>query len=117
MSVDGHKNRVQEVDIVPLPVDPDTNPYGNAFKATYTPLATEKQAQREAAPWVARSWRVQNVSSLNPVNGKPVAYKLLPQTRGPAHPALLTGPQSAVTARGMFAIKALWVTPHSDTER
>lgn len=91
MSVDGHKNTVKEVDVLPMPKHPDTNPYGNAFNAVYTPLVTELQAQRDAAPGAARSWTVQNSGSLNPVNGRPVGYKLLPQTRGPSHPALLTG--------------------------
>lgn len=111
MSVDGHKNTVSEADVVRVPRGED-NPAGNAFRARYTPLVTEKQAQREAAPEAARSWVVQNPSSLNPVNGKPVAYKLLPQTFGPTHPLLMTGEDSAVTARGNFATKALWVTPH-----
>lgn len=117
MSVDGHKNLVQEVDIVPVPMDSHSNRYSNAFRAKHTPLRTEKQAQRDAAPHVARSWCIQNRQSCNPVNGKPVAYRLLPQTRGPSHPALLTGAESAVTARGAFATKALWVTAHNDAER
>lgn len=111
MSVDGHKNTVSEADVVRVPRG-EGNPAGNAFRARYTPLVSEAQAQREACPGAARSWVVQNPSSRNPVNGRPVAYKLLPQTFGPAHPLLMTGEDSAVTARGKFATKALWVTPH-----
>lgn len=117
MAVDGTRNAVHEVDVVPVPTDPVTNPYGNAFRAKYTPLQSEKQAQRDVSPQTARSWSIRNPTSLNPVNGKPVAYKLLPQTRGPAHPTLLTAAESAVTARGVFATKALWVTRYSDDER
>ncbi|CBN75262.1 amine oxidase [Ectocarpus siliculosus] len=116
MSVDGHKNTVMEADVVRVPRGED-NPAGNAFRAQYTPLVTEKQAQREANPRAARSWLIQNPSSINPINGKSVAYKLVPQTFGPTHPPLMTGEDSAVTARGEFATKALWVTPHRDDER
>lgn len=116
MSVDGHKNAVKEVDIVALPQG-SGNPAGNAFRAKHTPLLSEMQAQRDAAPQAARSWVIYNKSSINPVNGKPVSYKLLPQTRGPSHPSLMTGKESAVTSRGKFATKALWVTQHSDSER
>lgn len=116
MTVDGQKNAVKEVDVVPVPQGKG-NPFGNAFRAQHTSLLSECQAQRDAAPEAARSWIIQNNYSINPVNGKPVAYKLLPQTRGPSHPALMTGPESAVTARGTFATKALWVTAHNDSER
>ncbi|CAM9796367.1 unnamed protein product, partial [Ascophyllum nodosum] len=116
MSVDGHKNAVEEVDVVMLPDGPG-NPAGNAFCARRTPLMSELQARRDAAPHAARSWVVQNNDSINPISGGPVGYKLLPQTRGPAHPALMTGAKSAVTARGKFATKALWVTQHRDSER
>ena len=32
-------------------------------------------------------------------------------------PTLLTGPDCAVTHKGEFATKHLWVTPHTDDER
>lgn len=46
-----------------------------------------------------------------------VGYKLVPFTIGAAQPTLLTGPDCAVTARGEFATKHLWVTAHDDAER
>ena len=45
--------------------------------------------------------------------GKPVAYKLMTN----AAPTMLATPSSLLQARGGFALKNLWVTPHSDAER
>ena len=65
----------------------------------------------------ARTWRVSNPSVINPITSQSVGYKLVPFTRGPAQPVLLTGSDCAVTAKGEFATKNLWVTPHADDER
>lgn len=116
MAVDGHKNTVTEVDVVAEAAS-ESNPFGNAFGPVYNVLTREQEAQRLAAPEKARTWVVENRSKINAVSGKPVGYKLVPFTIGPAMPTLLTGPGSAVTARGGFATKNLFVTPHNDGER
>jgi primary-amine oxidase len=117
MAVDGQRNSVQEVDVVPMLADPKANPFNNAFGPVATTLKTEKGAQRVAAPERARSWVVQNARKLNPISGKPVGYKLIPFSIGAAQPTLLTGPESAVSKRGEFATKHLWVTRYNDAER
>eukprot|EP00899_Mesostigma_viride_P025592 jgi/Mesvir1/6217/Mv00897-RA.1 len=116
MAVDGHKNTITEVDVLPSPAGPG-NPFGNAFRATSTVLRREREAQRVASPATARVWRIQNDAVLNPISHKPVAYKLVPFTRGPAHPTLLTSADSAVTKRGFFATKSVLVTAYSDEEK
>ncbi len=45
--------------------------------------------------------------------GKPVAYKMMTN----AAPLMLATPSSLLQKRGGFALKNIWVTPHSDTER
>ena len=112
--VDGLRNSISEVDIKPV-WQKHKNSAGNAFQAVSTPLNKESQAQRVAAP--ARAWRIANQSSRNFVSGMPVAYKLVPYTRGAYNPLLLTSPESAVTKRGKFATKSLWVTPYNEEER
>lgn len=115
VAVDGVLNTVSEVDVEPLPPGP-SNPFGNAFAPRATTLKTELGAVRDYA--LGRAWKVSNATGeTNPLNGKPTAYKLLPFTRGPAFPPLLTADDSAVSKRGVFATKALWVTPHADDER
>ena len=45
--------------------------------------------------------------------GKPVAYKMMTN----AAPLMLATPASLLQARGGFALKNIWVTPHSEEER
>lgn len=53
MSVDGENNSIYEVNTEAEPVGPD-NPYGNAFFAKSTLLATESEAQRIIDPLSGR---------------------------------------------------------------
>ena len=116
MAVDGHRNSVSEEEVLPMPSGRG-NPHGNAFKGVSRLLGTEQEAQRELNPATSRAWKIFNKGSVNPVTKAPVSYLLVPATSGPAMPLLLTGPESAVTKRGQFATKSLWVTPHRDDER
>jgi primary-amine oxidase len=109
--VDGPVNSVYEVDALPVPTGPD-NPYGNAFTARSTLLATELGAQRMAAPEHSRYWKVVNHGSVNAC-GEPVAYKLVPQPGAP----LLAQPDAAIADRATFATRHLWVTPAHPDER
>ncbi len=45
--------------------------------------------------------------------GKPVAYKMMTN----AAPLMLATPSSLLQARGGFALKNIWVTPHDEAER
>ncbi len=117
MSVDSHKNSISEVDMYSEPLS-ETNPYGNCFNVKETILEDEESAKRVYDANKARSWKIFNAEGkTNGMTGKPVAYKLLPFSMGPSQPTLLTDPSCAVTKKGEFATKHLWVTPHSDKER
>ena len=63
MQVDGTAQRVVEVDTVPAPAD--ENPWGNAFKATRTVLATEQQAKRHIDPLSGRYWAITSATRTN----------------------------------------------------
>jgi primary-amine oxidase len=118
MAVDGQQNTVSEIDVVSQPPHPKTNPYGNAFGPVESTLETEQTAIRTADPSRARYWKISNASgTVNPINNKPTAYKIVPFTRGPAQPTMLVDPSSTVSTKGAFANANLWVTPHSDSER
>ena len=117
MAVDSHKNTVSEVDMYSEPVS-EANPFGNCFNVKETVLQRESEAARICDSTKARTWKISNAEGkLNPLTGKPVAYKLLPFSQGVAQPTLLTHPSSAVSKKGAFASHNLWVTPHSDDER
>ena len=111
MSVDGDKNSVYEVNTAGLPRGKD-NPYGNAFRAEATLLATEKAAQRDINAATARFWRVVNSGSRNRL-GQPVAYRLVPGENCPA----FAQADASVRKRAGFASHHVWVTPYSTAER
>jgi len=120
VEVDGLANTVEEVDLVTGCVGKavgESDPYHNAFGPVKTRLVSEQHAMRVCDQSTARTWRVSNPTSINPITGESVGYKLVPFTKGPAQPVLLTGPECAVSTKGAFATKHLWVTPHADDER
>jgi primary-amine oxidase len=96
----------------------DTNPFGNCFNVKETVLENEADAKRVYDASKARCWKISNAEGkVNAQTSKPVAYKLYPFSQGPAQPTLLTDSASAVSQKGAFATKNLWVTPHNDHER
>ena len=103
---------VAEVNAEPLPVGP-ANPYGNAFAVTETDLLSVHAAMRDPAPGKARAWKIKNPRAINPVTGKPTAFKLVPAA---ASAPMLMQPTSLVGRRAFFASKALFVTPHDDRQ-
>jgi primary-amine oxidase len=118
MGVDGVKNTVSEIDILPEPVS-ERNPYGNAFGAVSTVLKNESEGVRIYDSTKARAWKISNAEGkVNAITGKPVSYKLIPFTRGPAMPPLLTDKEACmVSHKGAFANAHLWVTPFAENER
>ena len=56
--------------------------------------------------------QIANPGSINPLTGKPVAWKLMPM----ATPPMLAHPTSSHQTRGAFATKHLWVTPYTENE-
>lgn len=118
MAVDGNKNTVSEIDVVSHP-DPNVdNTHGNIFGPVETVLKKEGEAIRLHDSSKARAWKIANADGkLNPITQKPTAYKLVPFTKGPAQPALLTAPDSTVSKKGKFATAHLWVTPYDEAER
>ena len=110
-ALDGGKCRVEEEDVVRLPVSQD-NPRGNAFSRSRTVLATESEAQRDADQSKARTWVVTNPESTNRL-GEPVGYKLHPT----GLPTLLAAEDSSIHRRATFASKSLWVSQYHEDER
>jgi primary-amine oxidase len=111
MTVDGIANRVEEVDVVRVPMGPG-NERGNAFTVAHTPLVTESAAQRDASPATSRVWHIVNPERRNYVD-QPVGYALFPE----GQPTLLSDPGSSIASRAAFATKHLWVTRYDPAER
>jgi primary-amine oxidase len=111
MTVDGEANSVQEVNTVAVPPGPE-NPYGNAFRAEVTPLASELAARRSVNGASARFWRIVNEGRRNHL-GRPIAYRLVPGENCPP----LISPDAAVMKRAGFVAHQLWVTPYDPDQR
>ena len=62
-----------------LPEGP-ANPFSNAFIMAETDLLTTAVAQRDVCFATARCWRMKNPQRINPISGRPVAYKIMPGT-------------------------------------
>lgn len=109
--LDGQANSVYEVDSEAEPMGP-SNPYGNAFFAKSTLLASEQAAQRLVDPFKARYWKVVNPQVHNRL-GQPVGYKLIPGE----NVLPFAHPDSPILKRAGFMTKHLWVTPYAAAER
>ncbi len=101
MCVDGENNSVYEVNTQAEPMGPD-NPYGNAFYAESTLLATESEAQRIIDPFTGRYWKIVNPAVHNSL-GQPVSYKLMPGE----NILPFAHPESSVIKRAGFMTKHL----------
>ena len=109
--VDGTANRVLEVNSQPVPRGPQ-NPYGNAFTMRETPLANEREAQRNLNLLTSRRWLVVNASAVNAL-GQPTGYALVPGDNA----VPFAQPDSWVRKRAGFLNSHLWVTPYRADER
>jgi primary-amine oxidase len=110
MDVDGQSNSVYEVNTHAEPIG-ESNPYGNAFYAESTLLATELEAQRIIDPLAGRYWKVVNPNVMNRL-AQPVGYKILPGEN------ILSFAHSdaPIVKRAGFITKHLWVTPYQPDE-
>jgi len=108
--VDGEKNSVSEINVIPEVKE--KNPFGNAFVAKETIFQTELQATRHIEPKTSRYWKVFNPNVLNPRNNKPVAYKLIP-----GHNSFpMCTEESWQRRRAGFISNHLWVTKYNENE-
>lgn len=111
MDIDGQSNSVYEVNTHAEPVG-ESNPYGNAFYAESTLLATELEAQRIIDPLAGRYWKVVNPNVMNRL-GQPVGYKLIPGE----NILPFAHPDAPILKRAGFTTKHLWVTPYHPDQR
>ena len=107
--VDGHANRLVYDEALPMPRS-DFNPQGIGYYSQET--VVDKSCGLDAAYDRARVFKIQNVASRNPINGKPVAYKI----QAPPFQKMLADPESYHHKRAEFADHNLYVVRHRDGE-
>lgn len=107
-NVDGPNNTVFQVDAKRGPGEPGSveNKYGNAFYAQKTKFTTPLEAISDHDGSTGRTWEIANTNKLNPINNKPVSYKLVSREV----PALLPKEGGLVWKRAAFARHAVHVT-------
>ena len=109
-AIDGHNNTVVVEESHTAAPDPTTNPAGNLYTITRTPVT--KSTHLDAAPHHNRVIKITNPSKTNPISGKPIAYKFVP----PPTQLLLAHPSSTQAQRARFAQHHVWITRHRDDE-
>ncbi|KAL8699823.1 MAG: hypothetical protein Q9201_005790, partial [Fulgogasparrea decipioides] len=108
-AIDGHNNRLIYEEAHPMPRS-DFNPHGVGY--TINENLIEKSGGLDINTDHNRVFKVQNTSVRNPVNGKPVGYKI----HAPPFQKILADPQSFHFKRAAFADHNLYVTKYHDGE-
>ncbi|OAA60381.1 copper amine oxidase [Niveomyces insectorum RCEF 264] len=110
-AVDGFDNNtVFYEESVPLPITEHLNPYGAGYVVEETTVRRAGAYDTDVAKH--RVYKIRNDNVINPVSGKPVAYKV----GTVASQMLLMGPDSYNAKRAQFATRPVWVTTYRDDE-
>lgn len=108
-AIDGHKNTVLTSEVHPMPKS-DFNPHGIGYTASETPITHSGGLDLDIT--TNRTFKISNPHSHNPINGKPVAYKIY----APDFQKMLAHPDSFHHKRAEFADHNIYVTKHRDGE-
>ena len=109
-AIDGHQNTIVKEESLPIPMNPKTNPHGNGYEVKTTPVKTS--GAFDASPFTNLTVKMANTNKLNPISGRPVAYKFIPT---PSQ-LILADPNSIAAKRAKFAHHHVWVTKYKDEE-
>ena len=109
-AIDGHQNTIVKEESLPIPMNPKTNPHGNGYEVKSTPVKTS--GAFDASPFTNLTVKMTNKNKLNPISGRPVAYKFIPT---PSQ-LILADPNSIAAKRAKFAHHHVWVTKYKDEE-
>jgi len=109
-AIDGQANTVFTEESMPIPMNPETNPFGNGYEVVRKPVT--KSTWVQASPFTNLTVKMANTNKLNPISGRPVAYKFIPS---PSQ-LMLADPESIMAKRAAFAQHHIWVTKYKDEE-
>ncbi len=108
--IDGHDNRLVYEEAHPLPRDSILNPHGVGYVVNETLVG--ESAGLDIDFDKNRVFKIQNASIRNPVNEKPVGYKI----QAPPFQKMLADEDSFHHKRAEFADHNIYVTQHRDDE-
>ncbi|KAI1614785.1 primary-amine oxidase [Exophiala viscosa] len=109
-AIDGQANTVFTEESMPIPMNPETNPFGNGYEVVRKPVT--KSTWIQASPFTNLTVKMANTNKINPISQRPVAYKFIPS---PSQ-LLLADPESIMAKRAAFAQHHIWVTKYKDEE-
>ncbi|KAK5137151.1 hypothetical protein LTR08_000656 [Meristemomyces frigidus] len=107
--IDGYHNRLVYDEALPMPRS-DFNPHGVGYYTEETVVETSGGYDVDFSK--NRTFKIQNADVRNPVNGKPVAYKI----HAPAFQMMLADPESFHHKRAEFADHNIYAVKHRDGE-
>ena len=108
-AIDGHNNRLVYDEAYPMPRS-DFNPFGTGFFSKET--IVERSSGLDVDYEANRTFKIQNAAIRNPINGKPVAYKI----QAPPFQKMLADADSFHHKRAEFADHSIYVTKYNDGE-
>jgi primary-amine oxidase len=109
-ALDGHDNRLVYEEVHALPRDPELNPHGTGYVARET--IVEESSGLDQDHNHSRTFEIQNAAIRNPINGKPVAYKI----QAPPFQKILADKDSFHYKRAEFADHSIYVTAYKEGE-
>ncbi|KAI9643207.1 hypothetical protein NHQ30_007823 [Ciborinia camelliae] len=107
--IDGPRNSLVYEEAHPMPRS-DFNPHGVGYAVETTPVTTS--GGYDLNPDVNRTFKIQNPNVMNPINGKPVSYKI----HVPPFQKMLADKESFHHRRAEFADHNIYVTSYRDHE-
>ena len=108
-AIDGYKNTITTSETAPMPIS-SFNPHGTGYTVTEIPVTTSGGHDLDYTK--NRTFKITNPSSLNPINHKPVAYKI----HTPEFQKMLAHPDSFHHRRAEFADHNIYLTRYADGE-
>lgn len=109
-AIDGQRNTIFREESLSMPLDRNSNPYGNGYQVVSTPVTNSSGF--DASPSTNLTVKISNTKKQNPISGRPVSYKFTP----PATQLLLADANSTMARRAPFARHHVWVTSYKDGE-
>lgn len=107
--IDGYENRLVYDEALPMPRS-DFNPHGTGYYTQETVVETSGGYDLDFDK--NRTFKIQNSAVKNPINGKPVAYKI----HAPAFQKMLADTESFNYKRAEFADKNIYAVKYRDDE-
>jgi primary-amine oxidase len=109
-AIDGYNNTVYYEESVPLLEDEELNPFGAGYITEQTVVKHADAFDTDVSRH--RVFKIRNDNIINPISGKPVAYKV----GTVASQMLLMGRNTFNSKRARFSTRPVWVTSYRDDE-